>query len=345
MSWKLYPISEFESFQNDWQRINLEAAASPLLSLEFVLPLLRIFGSGDEILACYEHEHELQAMAIIRASSRWTWTTFQPSQAPLGAWVQKSDLDWSELLSTLIKQLPNSPLILGITQQDPDLIPRPRNSNVLRTLDYIQTARISIQGNFDDYWNARGKNLRQNMKKQRNKLAKSGITTRLELCTSAADVSHAIIDYGKLESSGWKAKEKTAIHHTNSQGLFYRTMLEKFCNQGKGRIYRYWFNDKIVAMDLCIEGKDNIVILKTTYDEGLGHAVSPAFLMREEECKHLFSENKLKRIEFYGSVMDWHKKWSDEIRTLYHVNNYRWAILPVIHNAIVKTKSLVSQHK
>lgn len=29
--------------------------------------------------------------------------------------------------------------------------------------------------------------------------------------------------------------------------------------------------------------------------------------------------------EFYGRLMDWHTKWSDEIRTLYHVTAFRWA--------------------
>lgn len=338
MSWELYPISEFKDHQDDWQRFNLEVSASPLLSLEFVLPLLQIFGKGNETLACYENNNELQAMGIILPRNQWVWTTFQPSQAPLGAWMQKPDLDWLHLLSTLTRQLAKYPLVLGVTQQDPDLFPRPKNNKTLTTLDYIQTARISIQGSFEDYWASRGKNLRQNMKKQRNKLEKNGIATRLELSTAPTDVPCAIIDYGRLECSGWKAKEGTAIHPSNSQGRFYETMLTNFCHLGKGRIYRYWFNDQIVAMDLCIEGKDNIIILKTTYDENLGNAISPALLMREEECKQLFDENKNKAIEFYGSVMDWHTKWSNEIRTLYHVNYYRWAMLPFLNQVVKKIK-------
>lgn len=345
MSWKLYPISEFKDFQDDWQRLNLEVSASPLLSLEFILPLIHIFGKGNETLACYENDEGLQAMAIIRSRNQWTWTTFQPSQAPLGTWIQKPNLDWSHLLSTLTRRLAKYPLVLGVTQQDPDLIPRPENNRTLTTLDYIQTARITIHGSFENYWASRGKNLRQNMKKQRNKLEKSGITARLELSTAPTDVPQAIIDYSKLECAGWKAKEGTAIHPSNNQGRFYETVLRNFCRLSKGRIYRYWLNDQIVAMDLCIEGKDSIIILKTTYNENLGQAISPAFLMREEECKQLFDENKNRSIEFYGSVMDWHTKWSNEIRTLYHVNYYRWAALPFLSKIVRKTKSFVNQGK
>ena len=40
-------------------------------------------------------------------------------------------------------------------------------------------------------------------------------------------------------------------------------MLKNFCRQGAGRMYRYWYNDKIAAMDLCIEGNGGIIVLKT----------------------------------------------------------------------------------
>ena len=337
MSWKLYPINRFNDYQNDWQRLNSEASASPLLSLEFVLPLLQIFGDGTETLACYEEENKPQAMAVICSRRQWVWTTFQPSQAPLGLWIQKPNLDWSYLLSTLIRKLAKHSLVLGITQQDPEITPRPKSNNKLITLDYIQTARITLEGSFEDYWASRGKNLRQNMKKQRNKLVKDGMVTRLEVCQSPTDVQQAIFDYGQLENVGWKVAQGTAIHPSNRQGHFYKIVLENFCRQGRGRIYKYWLNNQIIAMDLCVEGRDNIVILKTTYDEGLGKSISPAFLMREEEFKQLFDEQKIKRIEFYGSVMDWHTKWSNEIRTLYHVNRYRWSILPFLQNTIKKS--------
>ena len=44
-------------------------------------------------------------------------------------------------------------------------------------------------------------------------------------------------------------------------------VFEAFCARGTGRIYRYLFDDKVVAMDLCIEDAGVLVILKTTYDE------------------------------------------------------------------------------
>ena len=42
--------------------------------------------------------------------------------------------------------------------------------------------------------------------------------------------------------------------------------------------------------------------------------------MRQEAFEELFEQKNVERIEFYGKVMEWHTKWSDEIRRMYHIN-------------------------
>src|SRR5690606_7546681 len=190
------------------------------------------------------------------------------------------------------------------------------------TLEYIQTARITVATTFEQYWEARGKNLKHNMKRQRSHLEKDGIRTSLEILTEPSHVAAAIADYGELESASWKAHGGTAVHDQNAQGRFYRSMLEGFASQGQARIYRYRFNDQVVAMDLCIEEDGTLIVLKTAHASPASN-LSPAFLMRQEAFRRLFEERQVKRIEFYGRVMDWHTKWSDEVRTMYHVNHYR----------------------
>ena len=334
MTWKIYPAGDFECHRRDWQALNEEGTKSPLLDIDFILPLLREFGTGNEVLACHEQEGRIQAMGILTPKRRGTWETFQPSQAPIGLWTCRPGTGFDRALSGLMRRLPGFPLMVGILQQDPVLVPRPAHHAAIATIDYIATARIALEGSFDEYWNARGKNLRQNMKKQRNKLEKEGISLHLDLYTAPEDVAKALADYGALESAGWKAKLGTAIHPENAQGRFYRSMLESFCSRGAGRIYRYRYNDKVVAMDLCIQNDDHIVILKTTYDESVNDGTSPAFLLRQEQTKALFDEGRLKGIEFYGKVMDWHLKWTDDVRHLYHVNAYRFSLLSRVHGAV-----------
>jgi CelD/BcsL family acetyltransferase involved in cellulose biosynthesis len=222
---------------------------------------------------------------------------------------------------------------LALTQQDPASVARPPESMLVETLDYIETAALSLDGTFDDYWAARGKNLKHNVKRQRAKLQEQAIQLSLDMVDAPDGVDAAIADYGRLESAGWKAAEGTAVGPDNAQGRFYRSMFESFCRMGKGRIFRYRFGDQVVAMDLCIERAGVLVVLKTTYDETV-KVVSPATLMRYEIVKQLFDEKRLARVEFYGKAMEWHLRWTSDLRTLYHLNRYRWTGLKRLRFAL-----------
>lgn len=334
MSWTLVPATEFASHAERWQALNAASAASPLLERDFVEPLLAEFGPAKALLASYTRDGQVLAMAILTPRGKGTWETFQPSQAPLGLWLQHPAAEVDVLTAELLRKLPGISLVLALTQTDPALMPRPAHSAAVETRDYIDTSKITLSGSFEDYWNTRGKNLRANMKKQRAKLLKEGIVTRMQSSRDPAEMAQAIADYGRLESAGWKAQGGTAIHPDNAQGRFYLNMLERFCARGAATVNRYWFDDQLAAMNLCIEGDGSTIILKTSYDESISSQYSPAFLMLEETCQQLYSEGKFDRLEFYGKVMEWHRRWTDEVRTLYHVNSYRWPLLLTLRTMI-----------
>lgn len=344
MSWTLSPLSgeAFAAHAERWRALNAQTLASPLLEPEFVAPLLTEFGTGREWLASYERDGQLQAMAVLQQRRRGVWQSFQPSQQPLALWLGRADLPLPALLDALRAVLPGFPLALGLTQCDPWLTPQPADDARLSTAKYIDTSRITLSGSFDDYWAGRGKNLRSNMKKQRAKLAKDGIVARLQVSRDADDMVAALADYGRLESAGWKAGQGTAIHPDNAQGRFYRSMLENFCRRGQASVLRYWFGERLVAMNLCIEGSGGLIILKTTYDESLSSQYSPAFLMLEETCQQLFAGGRFQRLEFYGKVMEWHLRWTDEVRSMYHVTSYRWAALLRLRTLVKHRRALLA---
>ena len=334
MNWSLAPARAFAEHGALWDALHARSHASPLLARHFVEPLLAELGdvaSSDPWLARCEQAGATVAMALLVRRAPGVWATLQPAQAPLGLWLQQADLNTAELLAALLPALPGVALVFGLTQCDPALMARPADSARLHTFDYIDTARITLAGTFEQYWNARGRNLRANLKKQRARLARDGVALRLEVCRDAAQVRGALEQYGQLESAGWKAGGGTAVDAGNAQGRYYRAMLERFCGSGTGCIYRYWFGEQLVAMDLCIEDGAQIIVLKTAYDESVASSLSPTLLMREQICQALFGEARLEHLEFYGRVMEWHTRWTDEVRTLYHINFYRWPVLARLH--------------
>ena len=329
MVWTILPIDKFVEHVAHWDDLVRGRPGTPFLESAFLRPLLEVFGTGSERLCLLRGSGRLHAAAIMQRGRAGAWQTFQPSQLPLGAWISDGQLDLLAAARSLLRQLPGVTLALGFSQIDPRQQRRPDECAKLRTQDYIATAWVDLEGSFEDYWEARGKNLRQNTRKQRNKLQGEGIEPRIECVTTPEQVAAAIADYGMLESAGWKGADGTAIAPDNAQGRFYRAMLESYCAQGRGRIYRYWFGDKVVAMDLCIHDDTVLVILKTAYDESY-KTVSPSTLMRHQQFQQLFDEQKFRRIEFFGKVMEWHTRWTTESRTLYHATAYRWTWLKAL---------------
>jgi CelD/BcsL family acetyltransferase involved in cellulose biosynthesis len=338
MTWQFVPASQFASHSAAWDGLQSASTNTPFLESGFIAPLLQQFGTGAELLALHQGADGLDAATLVQPAGKGMWQTFQPSQLPLGPWISRhasDDLD--ARLRSLVSALPGLALGVGVTQLDAQLQAPPAASTRLELLHYINTSYIDITGSFDAYWEARGKNLRQNTRKQRNKLAADGITAHLECITDPAQVAQALVDYGLLESAGWKAGTGTAIAPDNAQGRFYQQMLHNFCAQGRGRIYRYGFNDKVVAMDLCIDNGPMVVVLKTAYDESL-RTVSPSTLMRQDQFAQWWAEGRFQRIEFYGKTMEWHTRWTEHERALYHATAFRWSILRTLRQRLAGAK-------
>lgn len=322
LQWQARPIDPIASDIADWADLHRECGASPLLHPDFLLAALREYGGRDTSLWTCRAGGRLVAAAVLRTDGPMRIGTFQPSQAPIGFWLQRPEISTTESIAALAARQRPWSLVLSVTQQDPALLERPADTRLLRTSDYIDTAKITIATDWPSYWQARSSNLRQNIRKARNRLEKAGKRYKLRTITAADQMADAVRAYGEIESKSWKASEGTAVSPDNDQGRFYTDLLTRFAQRESARCYQLWIGEQVAATDLCILGREEIVILKTTFDEAFKD-FSPAFLMREVAFSRLFDEGRCRRIEFYGRVMEWHQRWTDEIRTMYHLTNYR----------------------
>jgi CelD/BcsL family acetyltransferase involved in cellulose biosynthesis len=327
--WQNLPANALHSIPDlllDWDRLNAERADLPFMTAAAVCSALETFGSGTEKLLIGREAGTVVAMLLVVPSGSLQWRTFQPSQLPLGVWVAAKHLTSTYIARSMLRGPLGFCLGFSITQVDPLLAPRESDQADTKHMDYIETGWIDIAGTFEDYWAARGKNLRQNMRKQRNKLATEGTHIHMQVLTAPEDMAGAIARYGILESSGWKASEGTAIHPDNPQGKFYIQLLQDAAKRGEAVVYEYFFNEKTVALNICVQRSGTLVVLKTTYDEAIKN-YSPAFLLSQDEVELVFGQGNTKRIEYYGRMMEWHTRWTESKRTLYHLTCYRWAWL------------------
>jgi len=321
--WEAKNIAELNSLAVVWDRLNSGNNNQSVLSYKFIQALLNSFSSGDETLVLGWQDDHLVFGAIFEKLSGIRWRTFQPSQAPLGCIICSVDLLTFDVFSQVSKLLPGTTLLLDLTQVDSQQIPLPVVKNLF-TMPYITTGSLNVPKDFEQYFANFSKNTRQNFNKGRNRLTKLDIAARLEIVTDKISMKSFVSKYGEIESSGWKNAEGTAIHVDNQQGKFYVELLSNFAEQNEAQIWCYYFNEEVVAVDLCIIMSDTLVILKTTYEEK--HAkYSPSLLMKLDAYKKLGIDGNIKTIEYFGKTKDWHKRLQCEEREIYHIT---WCKFP-----------------
>ena len=142
---------------------------------------------------------------------------------------------------------------------------------------------------------------------------------RVPVAQAPDDIDEAIEQYGKLESSGWKSGTNTAITPDNDQGRFYKSLFGKLAHNKQTIIFQLFLGDTIIASDLTLLSNQSIIILKTTYDENYKR-FSPATVLRKFQFEKIFNAPQISQIEFYGKMMDWHYRWTNDTREMFHLN-------------------------
>ena len=144
-----------------WDDHNLRLFnAHPMLDSRFVDGLLKHFGDGTERLCVMHINGQRQAMCLLRPKGFGVWATFLPSQTQIGLALIKKPA----ALVALMRRLPGFVGKLDLLCNDPAFVVLPTvNTCISHCTDHALTMNVSLDGDFDSYWNARSKNLAKNI--------------------------------------------------------------------------------------------------------------------------------------------------------------------------------------
>jgi CelD/BcsL family acetyltransferase involved in cellulose biosynthesis len=192
---------------------------------------------------------------------------------------------------------------------------------------------VRIEGAFADYWNARSSNLRKSVARRMRRLQDAGLEQRIERLTEPAEMVAAIARFGMLESKGWKGEAGTAVHADNIQGKFYKEVMTRFADRGRATVYQLYFNETLVAMQLCIASANVQVLLKTSYDEDYS-SHSPGRLLLYALLEQEFSRNTAREVEFYTDANSDQLAWASHDRWINHCLLFRNALLQTTYHTL-----------
>ncbi len=326
MPWQLVPAAEFKQHATQWDDLLARCGGAPLLESVHLLSLLTHHGSGKELLAMQRFGFRITAMCIVVPSGQGFWKTFQPSTLPVAPWLSPA-AEVADAAHELISQLPGLALGLHIGGLNPYMHPRSQAKPFSRQAPAGTCGFVDISERYDQLLDG-GRSVTSKVKRQRDKLAQEGIATRLRCSTGTADVMPALREFAALARVGRHAG--AAEHSIADPVARFTDPLVAFCAKGRGRIYRLYFGDRVVAMDLCVDNGSSIAVLATAYDETFRSA-SPFTLMRFDQMQEWAEEGQFKRLELYGRVLQWYGKWRHDACKLYSTSVYRWPLLRSLH--------------
>ena len=325
MAWAIHGIEQLDTLAQEWTAICAEShQAHPLLDPKFLRPLLDHFSDSGVRLAVDRDDSQVQSLVFVQRKGWGVWETFSPSQLPLCPAVTRRSLGWEQSWKQgLLRALPGYVGMLAAIRYDSLYFPNTDSgSDPAEIVEYATTMSVDLDGVFTDYWKGRRKKLRDNLSRYFRRVDSENRTYRFEVATEAVDVRDATREYGDLESSGWKGREGTALHESNTQGRFYRQALDNFAAQGKARVYRLVLDERLVASRLAIVQNGILVFLKTTYDEGSSR-LAPGRLLLYLVLEELFGDPTIRVAEFYTNANRDLLQWATHSRPICHVNLYR----------------------
>jgi Acetyltransferase (GNAT) domain len=344
LRWAFQPVDTFAETGAFWDEFNGQTFRLPLLSSGFAGSALRHFGDGSEVLATAIDDRGTAATCVLRTRGASVMETFQPSQLPVGLWLQRHDLPLLELADSLVHQQPGHIVLASLTQLDPLHVPRPEDGASVRTLPYIATGAIELPPSWDDYLSGRSENLLANLRRRQHKIEREHGPVSLQVFDTEADVAAGIGHYADLESAGWKARRGTALMRGNRQWHFYVETMAAFCREKLGRIYVLRFGDVVAAASLAVVAERTAYLLKTTHNEQMRN-VAPGMILRRHFIESLYlHEPAVRRIEIYGSLNEAQRPWITGLREMYHANAYRGPVIAALHTLSRRVKKPFSTH-
>jgi CelD/BcsL family acetyltransferase involved in cellulose biosynthesis len=171
---------------------------------------------------------------------------------------------------------------------------------------------IDFVGDWDDYWASRSHKMRRDYGKRRRRLENLG-EVRVDAYEPAA-LDAALDDAFRIEASGWKGREGTAIVNRPEEERFQRLLARWADSRGWFRLWFLRLDGRPIAFRLGIEAFGTYSSLKIGYlEEFTAH--SPGNLLEASVMELLFRSD-CRRFEYAGETQERMRRWATGTREL-----------------------------
>lgn len=152
---------------------------------------------------------------------------------------------------------------------------------------------------------------RTELRRTRRRLEEQGARLRLvDDSTLPADLPAALHDFYRIEASGWKGKERSAILSQPRSRHFYDQVAAAMAARNRLALYRLEWKGQLLAACFALRARGRFEVIKWAYDESFA-AFGPGHLLIEELLRDCRSASlPLRWFSINGPDAAYKRKWT-----------------------------------
>jgi CelD/BcsL family acetyltransferase involved in cellulose biosynthesis len=318
---------EIGPLEAEWDRLALETGASPFLRPGWIAAWWDAFGVGTPEIFTARCDGRLVGVLPLAghrgaalSPTNWHSPEFGAVAADEGAMRAL----YEAALGSRPRRLDLS--FLAAAGGDAEALGAALGRYRLSTRVVMSSPYVRADRDWEAYWSALSKNLRGSVRRSRNRLADRGEVS-VEVADGREGLDSLLEDGFRLEASGWKGEEGTAIASRPETRGFYEAVCAWAARAGILRLAFLRVGGKAVAFNLSLEADGRHYLLKPGHDAALD-SLGPGTVLTAEMVERSFALG-LEAYEFLGHADRYKLRWTDTCHDLLRVQAF--APTPVGH--------------
>lgn len=161
---------------------------------------------------------------------------------------------------------------------------------------------------------------RSDLRRLRRKAEAQGKVEVHILSPTEDEVDDVLLEAYAVEDHSWKGRAGSSMLRDQRSGTFFRTYAALAARAGTLRVPLLHIAGKPAAMQLAVEERGRLSLLKIGYDDAQ-KACSPGTLLLLESVRYAMQRG-LEGVDFLGTEAPWTKAWTERVRPCVAVRAY-----------------------
>jgi CelD/BcsL family acetyltransferase involved in cellulose biosynthesis len=308
-------IGSADAIRADWDALADRTGAALFLRPGWIEPWLEAFCRGEPAYLVARREGRLAGvlplesrLGTLISAANWHTPLYGPvveDERAAGA-IARGLIEHAGRRADLWCLDPRAPGLAQLSAAAADAGYR----TIVRTI--ARSPYVALEGSFDEFMAGRDRKFRKDIGRRWRRLEEAGGSVRFE--AGSAELDELLSDGFRLEASGWKGEQGSAINSIPEIERFYRRVAHWAAERGWLRLAFLCVEDRRVAFDLAFEDGGALYVPKGGFDVGY-RSLGPGQLLTYAGIRRAF-EAGLRSYELLGQQDEYKRQWTDATREL-----------------------------